>query len=361
MARFLGGFRTVQSTLGSWLELGGLNLRFLKTLGLLGVGVALSGCMSPSVAATVNGNTITTASLLSEVNAVTSNQAFVKQLESSQRVFGQGSNTYDLTFVDEVLNRRISMDLIDQKAKSLHIKLSSQDIALGRIDAEQTFGGSSVFREFPKAYQAQLIRDSAMLDAVEASLVGVNVSLPALRAYYKSNPSQFTSICSSQILVGTQYQANSIYGQVKAGANFAALAKADSGDPNTAANGGAVGCGTYSNYVSALGSQYAAVVKDLAPNSVAMPVHLATGWSIIEVTSRTSPPFDQLTPQIRAAILGSKGQAAITGYVNGALKSARITVNARYGRITASSSGVGVAPFAPLAASRVVIFKPSAG
>lgn len=334
-------------------------MRLWKKLGMLGVGLALSGCTSTTTAASVNGTVITSKALMSEMSAITSNKAFVKQLESSQKVFGQGGHSYNMTFVDEVLNRRISMDLIYQEAKKLNVLLSSQDIALGRIDAEQTFGGAAVFDQFSKSYQAQLIKDSATLDAVEAGLVHADISLNALKRYYDANPAQFADICSSQILVGTQAQANSIYAQLKAGANFAQLAKADSGDPNTAPNGGQVGCGTYSNYSSTLGAKFAQVVESLAPGTFSTPVNLATGWAIIEVTSRTSAPFDQLTPQIRAAILGTKGQNAITGFLGSAAKSANISVNSRYGKIAVTSTGLGVSPIPAPASSKLNFFVPS--
>ena len=337
-------------------------MRLSRILGLLAVGVALTGCVtSSSAAATVNGKTITSAELLSEVNSITANKAFVKQLEASQPVYGQGvsSNTYNMSFVDEVLNRRISMDLIENEAQKFGIKLTSQDIALGRVDAEQTFGGTSVFDQFSKEYQARLIKDSAMLDVVEARLVNADISLNALRSYYTAHSAEFDNICSSQILVSTQAQANSLYQRLQQGANFAALAKANSGDPNTAPNGGAVGCGTFANYVSALGSQYAQIVKNMAAKTIAPPAHLPTGWAIIQVTSRTTLPFDQLTPQIRAAILGTKGQNAITNLLNSAAKGASITVNSRYGHIATSGTSSGVSPLFSPAPSLLNFFVPS--
>lgn len=336
-------------------------MKLWKKLGLVGVGIALSGCTSTSYAASVNGTNISSRAFMAEMASITSNKAFIKQVESSQSVFGPGGHSYSMTFVDEVLNRRISMDLVYQEARKLHITLSAEDIALGRIDAEQTFGGTSVFDQFSKPYQAQLTKDAATLDAVEAGLIHANISLSALKKYYDSNPAQFATICSSQILVGTQAQATTIYNQLKAGGNFASLAKADSGDPNTAPNGGAVGCGTYANYVSSLGSTYANIVKSLPPNKFAKPVHLSTGWAIIEVTSRTSASFDQLTPQIRAAILGSKGQSAISNYLTNVAKTSDITVSPKYGKITVSSSGVGVSPVAAPLSSKLNFFVPTAG
>lgn len=344
---------------GCWRLFGGFELRLSKIVAFLGVGAILSSCGTASVAATVNGATISSQALTSEINSITANQTFVKQLQSSQQIFGTGTNTYDMNFVDEVLNRRISMVLIDQEAKKLGIHLTSQDIALGRVDAEQTFGGATVFAQFPKEYQAQLIKDSAMLDVVEARLVHANISLSSLQNYYNSHTAQFADICSSQILVSTQAQANSIYQQLQGNADFASLAKADSGDPNTAPNGGAVGCGTYSDYVSALGAQYAQVVVNLGANSIAPPVHLPTGWSIIKVTSRSTLPFDQLTPQIRAAILGSKGQSAITNLLSQSTKSSTVTVNSQYGKLTATSNGAGVAPFASPSPAKLNFFVPS--
>ncbi len=342
-----------------WRLFGGFELRLSKIVALLGAGAILSSCGSASVAATVNGTKITSQALTSEINSITSNKTFVNQLQSSQQVFGSGTNTYDMSFVDEVLNRRISMILIGQEAKKLGVQLTSQDIALGRVDAEQTFGGATVFAQFSKEYQAQLIKDSATLDLVEARLIHADISLTALQNYYSSHAAQFANICSSQILVSTQAQANSIYQQLQNNANFATLAKADSGDPNTAPNGGAVGCGTYSDYVTALGAQYAQVVVNLGANSIAPPAHLPTGWSIIKVTSRSSLPFDQLTPQIRGAILGSKGKSAITNLLNQSAKSSAVSVNARYGKITATANGSGVTPFVSPAPAKLNFFVPS--
>ena len=57
-----------------------------------------------------------------------------------------------------------------------------------------------------------------------------------------ANTSQFTAACVSRIVTDTEAEANSIVTQLHAGASFAELAKANSIDTQTAANGGALGC-----------------------------------------------------------------------------------------------------------------------
>ncbi len=103
---------------------------------------------------------------------------------------------------------------------------------------------------------------------------------------------------AEHILVPTEKEAKDIIAQLKKGAKFSELAKKDSKDTGSAANGGQLGWSTPANYVP----PFAAALAKLKPGQyTTTPVQTQFGWHVIklEKTRPAKPPtLDQLKPQI---------------------------------------------------------------
>jgi parvulin-like peptidyl-prolyl isomerase len=121
-------------------------------------------------------------------------------------------------------------------------------------------------------------------------------------AYYQSNLPQFTTACVSVIATSTQAKAEQLVAQIDAGASFASVAKADSIDTQTAANGGAIGCTyTEAQIEQALQVQSVTVGQPIAP----VEDSSSGSWVIYEVTSQTVAPLAEASPVVRRELLQS--------------------------------------------------------
>src|ERR1700733_6449517 len=108
------------------------------------------------------------------------------------------------------------------------------------------------------------------------------------------------------ILVATEDEAKAILAQLKAGADFATLAKEKSKDPG-AAQGGDLGYFTKDQMVP----EFAEVAFKLDKGQISDPVKTEFGWHIIQVQDkrkREVPSFEQVKPQLETYVV-RKAQA----------------------------------------------------
>ncbi len=313
-------------------------------LGGATLSIVASACTTTPYAAKVGASFITVSALNSELHSIGDNLAFVSKLTAQEQVFGNSKSTFTTQFVDQVLNRRIAITLIENANARLGLQITPTVTELARTVAEQTYGGSGAFSAFPAAYQKELTTDTANIMLLEAFLTKTDISLPALAKYYNANVSKFARICAAHIVVATSSAATAIFNQVSGGANFVSLAKSQSIDSNTAANGGYIGCGTYQNFASAFGSSFANELISGAPNVALPPVQISQGYSVPMVVSRTILTFAQAIPAVIGTVFGTQAAGDVNAFVSGLAKSQSVTVNPAYGTFSISNANATVIP-----------------
>jgi peptidyl-prolyl cis-trans isomerase C len=113
------------------------------------------------------------------------------------------------------------------------------------------------------------------------------------------------------ILVDNEAEAKKIIGQLKSGADFAALAKQYSKDPGAAQQGGDLGFFKKDEMVP----EFAAAAFALQPGQVSQdPVHSQFGWHVIQVVERRraeAPSFDQARNELRQKMIQEGVQKAV--------------------------------------------------
>ncbi|HVA63507.1 MAG TPA: peptidylprolyl isomerase [Terriglobales bacterium] len=174
-------------------------------------------------------------------------------------------------------------------------------------------------------FQAQMMlaRDNALAKSVVDKLQATAVPTPALiQAYYTAHASEFAQTKVRHILVGdnetqggpaarTQAAALAKVAQVaaklKAGADFATVAKADSDDPGSKDKGGELGEISPGQTVP----EFEAAMNKLAIGQVSDPVHTRYGYHIIQVEARSTMPLDQAKPIIQDQLTSQAVNSAI--------------------------------------------------
>ncbi|HEY5264575.1 MAG TPA: peptidylprolyl isomerase [Steroidobacteraceae bacterium] len=131
-----------------------------------------------------------------------------------------------------------------------------------------------------------------------------------------------TEYHARHILVATKDKAlaDQIIKKLKGGAKFDDLAKADSIDPGSKANGGDLGWFTLAHMVKPFGDAVKSLKKgEITPE----PVQTQYGWHIVKLEDTREtvpPPFDQMKTQLGKAVVQKKFQA----YIDGLKKNAKI-------------------------------------
>jgi len=123
------------------------------------------------------------------------------------------------------------------------------------------------------------------------------------------------------ILVESEDEAKTILGELKAGTDFAALAKEKSKDPGASA-GGDLGYFTKDQMVP----EFAEVAFKMYPGQLSNPVKTQFGWHIIKLEDKRAkqpPEFDQVKDQIEA-FLARKAQSEFIGQLRQSAKVERL-------------------------------------
>jgi len=188
-----------------------------------------------------------------------------------------------------------------QEADAMGIKVTDSDVDK-RIEElkKQYYGGSEA--RYEKTLKQQGLTPDQAKDEVRASLIAedlfkkvtdkVNVSKQDVNAYYASHKSQYVQPESREvrhILVTKKALADTLWAKLKAGANFAALAKKYSKDPGSASNGGKL---TISKGQTV--AEFDKTAFDLKTGELSPPIHTQYGYHIIQALSAIKPA--QTTP-----------------------------------------------------------------
>jgi parvulin-like peptidyl-prolyl isomerase len=297
----------------------------LAILVVAGCGGTKSAKLSTNDVAVVGGTSI-------------SKNQFSDLMSTAQASFKQQGRTFPkpgtaeyATIKSQAVTLLVQQAEREEKAKTLGVSVSSSqiDTRLAQIK-KQYFQGKDA------AYKAQLkkqgLSETQVRSDIRAQLISealfkkvtdnVKVSTSEIHQYYVAHPTSYKQPESRQvrhILVKKKALADSIYAQLKAGADFAKLAKKYSLDTVSAAQGG--------NYNAIKGQSVAPFEKvafSLKTNEISKPVQTTYGWHVIQATAPIKPagttPEKQATDQIRQQLLQTKRNTAVNDWAKGLTK-----------------------------------------
>jgi foldase protein PrsA len=226
------------------------------------------------------------------------------------------------------------MDFLVQRAQfELKAKELKLDITTKQIDdklkqiKKQYFGGSE--QKYQEGLKKQALTDKGVRVDIRAQLVSealfkkvtsaVKVTDADIANYYTTNKSVYATKDKRDvrhILVKTKAQADKLYAQLKAGGDFAALAKKYSLDPGSKAQGGKL---TISRGDTV--KEFDTVAFTLKVNEISKPVKTQFGYHIIQaltpITKGTVTPLSKVKQAIRQQLLQQRQSVAMQKWVEG--------------------------------------------
>ncbi len=321
------------------------HIRFSFLLPVLLIGLAAAGCggggggpLSGDAVAKVGNVTITKAqfdNLISRAKQSykTQNQPFPKA----------GTADYD-RIKSQAVDFLVQRAEFSQEAQKMGITISQKDIDAKLVQIKKQF-----FKGSEAQYQKQLKSQGLTQEEVDSDITdqlistklfakvtaGVKVSLKDVQDYYNSNLKQYQqlesrtvrhiliSVCGPNTPGGVKCRsdaqakafADKLYNQLKAGANFAALAKKYSQDPGSASQGGKL---TITRGQTVPTFDQTAFL--LGVGTFSHPVKTTYGYHIIEPISPTKPalttPLSQVKQAITQQLLQQRKQEKMAKWVN---------------------------------------------
>ncbi len=183
-------------------------------------------------------------------------------------------------------------------------------------DAEFSEGLAQTGFTTPAELRAELERQAvvaAYLDSVKKRLT---FGSAVVAGFYNLNKASFTreaEACAKHILVKTQPEAQQVQKDLVAGGDFAAIAKAKSQDPGSAADGGDLGCFGPGQMVAAFDT-----ASFKGPLNTPQLVQTEFGWHVLLVTARTDAglaPLSVAEPLIREQLARDASQKYVNSQV----------------------------------------------
>jgi parvulin-like peptidyl-prolyl isomerase len=302
-------------------------------LAVVAAGALASACSITPVAVSVDGATVSTSQVNTQLSSFSTSAAgaCLLQLEhqglTSSDVQGTGGQgTYSMTLATQVVDDEVGELLAQQYAASKGVHVTPSQLATAKSDYEtilngeisaatqnseangisasctkadgQDFTGAELVASLPTDIATDRVRSQAIDERLLAR--GADLSTKAAADYYLANQSLFTQDCVSVIVTSSQATGQQLLTQLNAGASFSALAQAHSIDPTSAAQGGSIGCNfTESQVLQNLDVPSASVGQPIGPVQ-----ETSTGqWVIYEVTKQLVEPFASVLSLIRQELL----------------------------------------------------------
>jgi hypothetical protein len=335
--------------------------RFLASAALAaalgGVAISATGCnadwsSATSPAATVNGHTVATVQSLKAVMAVVKNDAgfLCLNVGPKPQITGVGTDTYSMTFADEMLTLLVKYGITTTEAQSLGLYLptSAQFTAAAKQqvvdgdDAElaslQQDGvtscttASQIISGEGSDLRGTQLESQVAQDALDAHFAGISLHPSELASYEASHPALTTDSCVDVLEVSSAKNEAIVESKIKAGKSWDSLVAKYSKAQGLGTDG-AAGCAFGIQWVDNLGS----VIDPLTIGTPSAPAKLGADYVFLLVTAR-----HPVTEAEFLENLATQEQTPYQSATGGELRSAAVVVDPAYGTWSVSTSSSGL-------------------
>jgi hypothetical protein len=335
-------------------------LRTLTALVALALAAALVGSSCSSVmpqALVVDGFTLSERDFLDEVSAVVENGAFLGQAPAGAT---SEAATWSTDLTASLLTQRVTMVVATQENERQGNEVTDDDRTQAEVLLTQSLGsgssgsggssnpdpdGQAVLQQLPASYRQALVDGIANILVFQQAVIERAGTEEGLRELFEAQAADgaVEQACARHILIqagsgqaeptDAEYaaaltQAEDVVDQLAAGADFASLAAEVSDDPGSAEQGGELGCQPQGAYVE----EFDEAVWDQPIGRVGAPVRTDFGYHVIVVETRGEVTFEDVRPQLEAALADQQTQTEVINQsFTAALRAADVWVDPKFG------------------------------
>ncbi len=262
----------------------------------------------PDILARVNGETVTRMELEDSVRSLEARARGPIPPDQRDQIYRQ------------VIEQLVGYKLLQQEVKSRKIAVTDADVDARLAEIKKQFPSEDLFMQTIisqgltlERLKTDQRRDMAIQKLIEGAIADkVAVTPQQVEEFYKSNPDQFKQgerVRASHILIAVpeaadaaakaqaKTKAEGILKDLKAGKDFAALAKQHSQDPGSAVNGGDLGF----FQEGAMVGPFNDAAFSLKPGATSDLVETQFGFHIIKVTDKQAGrtiPLAEVRPRL---------------------------------------------------------------
>jgi len=250
-----------------------------------------------------------------------------------KRTFPKAGSPEYQAIQSQILASLVQRVQLQQKAPSLDVKVTDDQVQKQLTDLKkQYFGGDE--KKYKAELKRQCVTDPEVKNDLRANLLSnavfkkvtasAKVTDAQIKDYYDGHREVYTTPQTRvvrHILVAAKDKAlaDKLYGQLKAGADFATLAKKYSIDPGSKSQGGELTI-TRGQTVP----EFDKTAFALKTGELSKPIKTQFGWHIIlaekAAKPRQSTPFKQVKESIRQQLLQQKRNDALQKWLDGVKK-----------------------------------------
>jgi peptidyl-prolyl cis-trans isomerase C len=247
-----------------------------------------------------------------------------------------------------VLDQIVSYKLLVQESHARKVDATDAEVDSRVQEIQGQFPNEAAFKQMLTARQTTLeqLRSDARQDIAVQKMIDAEVAPKSavkpeqLADFYAKNPDQFEQperVHASHILIGVprgadaaakaqaRAKAEQVLKDVKAGKDFAALAKEHSQDPGSAPNGGDLGFFQQGQMVGPFND----AAFSLAPGMVSDLVETEFGFHIIKVAEKQAPrsiALEEVKPRLEQFLLERNRQEQTDAFVKGLRSKGKIEI-----------------------------------
>jgi parvulin-like peptidyl-prolyl isomerase len=307
------------------------------------VGTACGRYLTTGVAV-INGVSISQKELDSQFDAVRQSQQFSGS-------FDPNNPEQRLEVERQIIVGLIQQELIRQEGERMGVRVTAAQVQQQFVQVRAQFQTDEQFRQALRANQLtevtlrEQLRSQVLLQLVRDRVTkDVVASEQDIRAAY-GNGEEFEEIKVRHILFRVEdtnsapakKEAEAALAQLKAGADFAAIAKKQSDDTGSKDKGGDLG---YITRQTNFDQQFLQAAFALKKGQLSGLVQTSFGFHIIRVDDVRRKTLAQVHAQLEQQISQQKKQQAFQGFVQARIKTYDIVVNPRWGDFNAQTLSI---------------------
>jgi peptidyl-prolyl cis-trans isomerase C len=247
-----------------------------------------------------------------------------------------------------VLDQIIGYTVLLQESRAQNVAVPDSEVDAriaeirGQFPSEEAFTQTLTARKLTlDQVKSDVRRDMTITKLIDGEIASkIAVTPEQVNDFYAKNPDQFTqgeSVRASHILISVpkgadaaakaqaRAKAEQVLKDVKAGQDFAALAKQHSADPGSAANGGDLGFFQQGQMVGPFND----AAFTLAPGTTSDLVETDFGFHIIKVIEKKAGrtvPLEEVKPQVEQYLERLNRQQQTDAFVNGLKAKGKIEI-----------------------------------
>jgi len=292
----------------------------LSVVAVAALALGLSSCNTVgSNAATVNGSDITRADYERDLKALAANPSLLGLTGGTQfSIQGDAARSW----LSQLIAWRAAENILADRGVSVSADTKKQ--------FDDQLKGNDAAQKLPKSMLDEIVDGAASVQTLAQQPAPTKDELAKL---YADAPASTGAMCLRHILVKTKAEAQDVLHELEGGADFATVAKERSIEPAAKTTGGALtgtdgnACIPISTYQSDYDETFVTGALAARPGVPTDPVQSHFGWHVI-----LARPFDEVSGDL-VKLVGSPPTDAGPPYaLRGALGTADVTIDPRYGR-----------------------------